>query len=75
MSKKADTDSGGLLADIRSFVYTAVVVAVGFAFIAALFTGGFAGAGDQLSTVFDGLMSIVRSALDTVQGFVDGASQ
>lgn len=54
MGLKTDKETGGgLLTDIRSFVYTAVVLSLGLAFLVTLWSGGLGGvierAGDGLA--------------------------
>lgn len=58
MGLKTEKETGGgLLADIRSFVYTAVVLSLGFAFLVTLWSGGLGGvidrAGDGLNWVIE----------------------
>ena len=76
MSRKPDNGGAhGMLAEIRSFVFTVIVVALGLAFLAALFTGG-AGSVQQLfDTASSWFFQLTRNVLDAVTGLVPEPSR
>ena len=64
-----------MLSEIRSFVFTVVVVALGFAFLSALFTGGAGSVEQLLGTITDWFLQLCRTVLDTVNGWVPETSR
>jgi len=76
MSQRPETQKPrGWLAEIRSFVFTLVVVAVGIAFVAALFNGGIGGAEELLRSILAWFFDLVQAVIDTVRGFAAGTQQ
>ena len=65
----------GLFAEIRSFVFTLIVVAFGFAFITSLFTGGIGGAEEFVVNVLHWALDFVQNFLNTLRGFGAEARQ
>ena len=64
-----------MLAEIRSSVFTIVVVALGIAFLAALFTGGVGGAEQLFDNVSAWFFGVTRNVLDAVIGLVPEPSR
>jgi len=59
MSQKTDTKrDAGFLAGVRSFVHTVVVVALGFALLTALWTGGLDGVAAWLTSALNWLLAL-----------------
>jgi cell shape-determining protein MreC len=76
MSQKPETRKPqGWLAEIRSFVFTLVVVAVGIAFVAALFNGGIGGAEQLLGSIIQWFFTLVENVIEAVRGLAAGAQQ
>ena len=68
MSSKPDPrGTRGVLAEIRSFVFTLVVVTFGIAFVAALFTGGIPGAEGFLTNILGWILDFIQNALNTLR--------
>jgi len=59
-----------MLAEIRSFVFTIVVVALGIAFLTALFTGGFGSVEQLFDNISAWFFQLTRNVLDAVTGLV-----
>lgn len=76
MTRKPDTGGArGFLAEIRSFVFTLVVVAIGIAFMAALFTGGFGGAQEMLGGLLNWFITLCDNVLNALRGLSSGAAR
>lgn len=76
MSQRPETSKPrGMLAEIRSFVFTLVVVAAGIAFVAALFNGGIGGAEQLLGSIVQWFFALVENIIDAVRGLAAGAQQ
>lgn len=75
MSSKTDKNGGsGVLGEIRSFVYTVVVIAVAFAFLSALWSGGLDGAEGWVRSAIDWFFALCQSVIDAVTGLSRGAA-
>lgn len=67
MSRKHDNGGApGTLAEIRSFIFTVIVVALGLAFLTALFTGGTGSVQQLINTIFSWLFQLMHNVFDTV---------
>jgi hypothetical protein len=76
MNQKPETRGlRGWLEEVRSFVFTLVVVAVGIAFVVALFNGGIGGAEELLGNIVQWFLGLVEKVIDTVRGLTEGAFQ
>ena len=76
MSRKPDNGGAhGMLAEIRSFVFTVIVVTLGLAFLAALFTGGAGSVEQLLDTASSWFFQLTRNVLDAVTGLVPEPSR
>lgn len=71
MSRKPDSEKApGVLAEIRSFVFTIVVVALGIAFMTALFTGGLGSVQQLFDNVSSWFFQLTRNVFDAVTGLL-----
>ena len=76
MGRKPDNGGAhGMLAEIRSFVFTVIVVTLGLAFLAALFTGGAGSVQQLLDTASSWFFQLTRNVLDAVTGLVPEPSR
>jgi hypothetical protein len=76
MSQRPETRGPrGWLAEIRSFVFTLVVVAVGIAFVAALLNGGIGGAEELLGSIVQWFFALVENVIEAVRGLAAGTNQ
>ena len=64
-----------MLAEIRSFVFTIVVVAVGIAFMTALFSGGLGSVEQLFDNVSSWFFQLTHNVLDSVTGLVPEPSR
>lgn len=76
MSRKPEAgESRGILAEIRSFVFTLAVVVFAVAFLIALFTGGLGGAEGLLSNVLGWIVELANTITETIRGALSEANQ